>query len=165
VNSFCYKAIIPDLEPHLSRAQEAFWLTGNSRTTESPLETKVFTGELRVDTDYVYDFNHPADNIIGGSTEVFRSGEVQLTQFGIGGDFHWNNVRGRLMTQFGMYAQTTPRNDASPGRGQWNLDTAYRYISEAYGGYHLNALNGINVNADIFMSYVGLFSYYTAAHN
>ena len=64
------------------------------------------------------------------------------------------------MTQFGMYAQTTPRNDASPGRGQWNPDTAYRYISEAYGGYHLNALNGINVNADIFMSYVGLFSYY-----
>jgi hypothetical protein len=136
------------------------WLTGNSRTTESPLETKVFTGEVRVDTDYVYDFNHPADNTIGGSSEVFRSGEVQLTQFGVGGDFHWNNIRGRLMTQFGMYAQTTPRNDASPGRGQWDLDTAYRYISEAYGGYHFNALNGINVDAGIFMSYVGLFSYY-----
>jgi hypothetical protein len=136
------------------------WLTGNSRTTESPLETKVFTGEVRIDTDYVYDFNHPADNTIGGSSEVFRSGEVQLTQFGVGGDFHWNNVRGRLMTQFGMYAQTTPRNDASPGRGQWDLDTAYRYISEAYGGYHFNKLNGINVDAGIFMSYVGLFSYY-----
>src|SRR6201996_7395571 len=136
------------------------WLTGNSRTTESPLETKVFTGELRIDTDYVYDFNHPADHTIGGSSEVFRSGEVQLTQFGIGGDFHWDNVRGRLMTQFGMYSETTPRNDASPARGQWDLDTAYRYISEAYGGYHFNKLDGINVDAGIFMSYVGLFSYY-----
>ncbi|MBV9301489.1 MAG: outer membrane beta-barrel protein [Acidobacteriaceae bacterium] len=136
------------------------WLTGNSRETESPLETKVFTGELRVDTDYVYDFNHPADHSIGGSSEVFRAGEVQLTQFGIGGDFHWNNVRGRLMTQFGMYSETTPRNDASPARGQWDLDTAYRYISEAYGGYHFNKWNGINVDAGIFMSYVGLFSYY-----
>ena len=64
------------------------------------------------------------------------------------------------MTQFGMYSQTTPRNDASPSRGQWNLDNAYRYISEAYGGYHFNALHGINVDAGIFMSYVGLFSYY-----
>ena len=64
------------------------------------------------------------------------------------------------MTQFGMYSQTTPRNDASPTRGQWNLADAYRYISEAYGGYHFNAMHGINVQAGIFMSYVGLFSYY-----
>ena len=136
------------------------WLTGNPRTTESPLDTKVFTGELRVDTDYVYDYNHPRDHTIGGSSEIFRAGEVQLTQLGVGGDFHWNNVRGRLMTQFGMYSSTTPRNDASPALGQWNLDNAYRYISEAYGGYHFNKWYGINVDAGIFMSYVGLFSYY-----
>ncbi len=59
-----------------------------------------------------------------------------------------------------MYSQTTPRNDASPARGQWNLADAYRYISEAYGGYHWNVLDGINVQAGIFMSYIGLFSYY-----
>lgn len=135
------------------------WLTGNPRTKDSPIDTKVFTGEFRVDTNFTQDFNHP-DNTISGSSEIFRSGEVQLTQLGIGGDFHWENVRGRLMTQFGMYSQTTPRNDASPGRGQWNLDSAYRYIPEAYGGYHINKLNGINIDAGIFMSYVGLFSYY-----
>src|SRR5262249_8299672 len=67
---------------------------------------------------------------------------------------------GRLMTQFGMYSATTPRNDASPARGQWQLDNAYRYISEAYGGYHFDKMNGINVEAGIFMSYVGLWSYY-----
>ena len=64
------------------------------------------------------------------------------------------------MTQFGMYSQTTPRNDASPARGQWDLADAYRYISEAYGGYHFDVMNGINVEAGIFMSYVGLWSYY-----
>ena len=64
------------------------------------------------------------------------------------------------MTQFGMYSQTTPRNDASPARGQWDLADAYRYISEAYGGYHFNVLDGINVEAGIFMSYIGLCSYY-----
>jgi len=136
------------------------WLNGNARTKDVPLDTKFFTPEIRADVDYIYDFNHPKDDTIGGSSEVFRAQEVQLTQLGVGGDFHYDNVRARVMTQFGMYSSTTPRNDASPARGQWNLDTAYRYISEAYGGYHFNVLHGINVDAGIFMSYVGLFSYY-----
>jgi hypothetical protein len=136
------------------------WLNGNPRTKTPAFDSKFFTPEIRVDVDYNYDFAHPKDDTIGGSSEVFRSGEVQLTQLGVGGDFHYDNVRARLMTQFGMYSQTTPRNDASPSRGQWNLDNAYRYISEAYGGYHFNAMHGINVDAGIFMSYVGLFSYY-----
>jgi hypothetical protein len=136
------------------------WLNGNARTKDVPMDTKFFTPEIRADVDYVYDFNHPKDDTIGGSSEVFRSNEVQLTQLGVGGDFHYDNVRARVMTQFGLYSQTTPRNDASPARGQWNLDNAYRYLSEAYGGYHFNVLHGINVDAGIFMSYVGLFSYY-----
>jgi hypothetical protein len=136
------------------------WLNGNPRTKNIYWDTKFFTPEIRADIHYVYDFNHPGDHSMGGSSELFRTGEVQLEQLGVGGDFHWENVRARLMTQFGMYSETTPRNDASPGNGQWDLDTAYRYISEAYGGYHFNVLNGINVDAGIFMSYIGLFSYY-----
>jgi len=136
------------------------WLTGNARTTESPLDTPAFTPEIRVDVAFHYSFNHPADNTISGSSEVFRHDEVQVTQLGVGGDFHWKGVRARLMTQFGMYSQTTPRNDASPSRGQWNLADAFRYISEAYGGYHFDWLNGVNFDAGIFMSYVGLYSYY-----
>jgi hypothetical protein len=136
------------------------WLNGNARTKDTPYATKFFTPEIRADVDYNYSFNHPSDDTIGGSSEVFRHGEVHVTQLGVGGDFHYDNVRGRLMTQFGLYSQTTARNDASPARGQWNLDNAYRYVSEAYGGYHFNALHGINVDAGIFMSYIGLFSYY-----
>jgi hypothetical protein len=60
----------------------------------------------------------------------------------------------------GLFATTTPRNDASPGVGQWQLDNAYRYTSEAYGGYHFDVQHGINVDAGIFVSYIGLFSYY-----
>jgi hypothetical protein len=136
------------------------WLNGNPRTKEIFWDSKFFTPEIRVDTNYVADFNHPTDHTIGGSSELFRSYEVQLEQLGVGGDFHYDNVRARLMTQFGMYSETTPRNDPSPGHGQWNLDDAYRYISEAYGGYHFNVLHGVNVDAGIFMSYIGLFSYY-----
>jgi Putative beta-barrel porin-2, OmpL-like. bbp2 len=136
------------------------WLNGNSRTSESPIQTKYFTGEFRADTSYIYDFNHPKDDTLVGSSESGRTSELQVQQLGIGGDFHYDNVRGRLMTQFGMYSTMTPRNDASSSRGQWNLADAYRYLSEAYGGYHWDKMNGINLDAGIFMSYVGLFSYY-----
>jgi hypothetical protein len=136
------------------------WLNGNARTKDIYWDTKFFTPEIRADINYVADFNHPTDHSIGGSSELFRSYEVQLEQLGVGGDFHYDNVRARLMTQFGMYSVTTPRNDPSPGHGQWTLADAYRYVSEAYGGYHINALHGINIDAGIFMSYIGLFSYY-----
>jgi hypothetical protein len=138
------------------------WLNGNSRTKESPIDTKVFTGEFRVDVNEITDFNHPKDNSLVGSSELGRTNEIQLQQLGIGGDFHYDHVIGRLMTQFGLYSTMTPRNDASPSRGQWNLDNAYRYLSEAYGGYHWDKWGGINFEAGIFMSYVGLFSYYNA---
>jgi len=136
------------------------WLSGNPRTKEVPLDSKFFTPEIRFDVNYTSSFNHPQDNTIGGSSEIFRSGEFQLTQLGLGGDFHYDNVRGRVMTQIGMYSQTQPRNDPSTARGQWQLDNAYRYISEAYGGYHIDKMHGINVDAGIFLSYIGLWSFY-----
>ncbi len=136
------------------------WLTGNSRQKDYPLATKYFTPEVRVDVEYTEDFNHPSDDTIGGSSEIFRANEFQLTQLGIGGDLHVDNVRGRLLTQFGMYSETQPRNDPSAARGQWDLDDAYRYLAEAYGGYHFDVLHGVNVDAGIFMSYIGLFSFY-----
>lgn len=136
------------------------WAPGNYGPSESPLATKYFTPEIRLDNTYHYSLNNPVDNTISGSSEVFRHNEFQTSQIGVGGDFNYKNVGFRLMTQFGMYSTTTPRNDSSPSRGQWQLDNAYRYISEAYGTYHLDKMNGINIQTGIFMSYVGLWSYY-----
>jgi hypothetical protein len=150
----------PNSKPEPFAFADFTWLNGNARTKDTPYATKFFTPEIRTDVNYTYDFRHPQDDTISGSSEIFRSSEVQVTQLGVGGDFHFDNVRARLMTQFGLYSQTTPRNDASPARGQWNLADAYRYVSEAYGGYHFNVQHGVNVDAGIFMSYVGLFSYY-----
>jgi hypothetical protein len=136
------------------------WAPGSYAPSETPLATKYFVPELRLDNVFHYSFNNPVDNTISGSSEVFRHNEVQTTQLGIGGDFNYNDVGFRFMTQFGMYSTTTARNDASPSRGQWDLANAYRYISEAYATYHLNVWNGINIQSGIFMSYVGLWSYY-----
>jgi hypothetical protein len=149
----------PVAAPPFSR-HDWTWLNGNSRQKESVLDSKYVTGEFRADVTYIGDFNHPKDHTLAGTSESGRTSEVQVQQLGIGGDFHAGNTRGRVMTQFGLYSTMTPRNDASPARGQWKLDDAYRYLSEAYGGYHFDRMHGINVDAGIFMSYVGLFSYY-----
>jgi hypothetical protein len=155
---------VPTATPEKKAEPFAFadftWLTGNPRTKKPAFDSEFFTPEIRADVSYHYDFNHPKDDTISGSSEVFRANEFQLTHLGVGGDFHYDNVRARLLTQLGMYSQTQPRNDASPARGQWTLDGAYRYVTEAYGGYHFNKMNGINVDAGIFLSYIGLFSFY-----
>jgi hypothetical protein len=136
------------------------WLNGSARTKDTVLDTKFFTPEVRFDTEYIEDFNQPIDHTIVGSTEEFRSGEVQIEQISVGGDFHWQGVRGRILLIDGEFATTTPRNDASSAVGQWDLQNAYRYVSEAYGGYHFNVNHGLNIDAGIFVSYIGLFSYY-----
>lgn len=136
------------------------WLNGNPRNKDVAFDTKFFTPEIRADLTYTYDFNKPVDDSMGGSSELFRSNEIQLEQMGIGGDFHWDNVRARFMTQFGAYSTATVRNDPSYAKGQWDLAGADRYLSEAYGGYHINVMHGMNIDAGIFMSYIGLFSYY-----
>jgi len=136
------------------------WLNGTPRNKDTVLDTKFFTPEIRFDTNYMEDFNQPIDHTIGGATESFRSGEVQIEQASVGGDFHWQNVRGRILFMDGLFATTTPRNDASAAVGNWDLQGAYKYVSEAYGGYHFNVNHGLNVDAGIFVSYIGLFSYY-----
>jgi len=136
------------------------WMNGTSRVTTPVFDTKFFTPEIRFDVNYLQDLNHPVDHTIVGSTEEFRSGEFQLEQVSFGGDFHWHDVKARFLSMMGLYAVTTPRNDASLGVGQWDLQGAYKYFSEANAGYHWDVNHGLNVDAGIFLSYIGLFSYY-----
>jgi hypothetical protein len=136
------------------------WMNGTGRGTTPIFDTKFFTPEVRFDVNYLQSFNHPNDHTIVGSTEEFRSGEFQIEQVSFGGNFHWQNVQARFLSMFGMFAVTTPRNDASSAVGQWDLQGAYKYFSEANAGYHWDVNHGLNVDAGIFVSYVGLFSYY-----
>jgi hypothetical protein len=136
------------------------WMNGTSREKSPIFDTKFFTPEIRLDVNYLQSGNHPIDHTIVGSTEEFRSGEFQIEQVSFGGDFHWEGVRARFLSMFGMFATTTPRNDASGAVGQWDLQDAYRYFSEANAGYHFDVNHGLNVDLGVFVSYIGLFSYY-----
>ena len=136
------------------------WANGTTRASTPIFDTKFFTPEIRFDVNYLQDFNRPVDHTIVGSTEEFRSGEFQVEQVSFGGDFHWYGVKARFLSMMGLYAVTTPRNDASLGVGEWDLQGAYKYLSEANAGYHWDVNHGLNVDAGIFLSYIGLFSYY-----
>lgn len=139
------------------------WQNGADRRDSSVFkDVKYFTPSLLIDINYNYSFNNPIDHTVVGSTALARHNELQLSALHFGGDFNVGNVRARFMTQIGTRSTVIPRNDFSPYVGQYELANVYRYISEAYAGYHINKWRGVNVDAGLFMSYIGLNSFYQA---
>ena len=136
------------------------WYNGNDRRDSSVLQSKFVTWSIMLDANVNHSFNDPIDHTVVGSTAMARTDEVEVSCAAIGGDFVFGDAHGRIMTQFGTRSTVVPRNDISPYRGQYNLADVYRYISEAYAGYHFNVMHGINVDMGMFMSYIGLNSYY-----
>ena len=140
---------------------DATWQNGSDRRDSSVFkQIKYFTPSILMDLNYTHSFNNPNDNTVVGSTALARNNEVQLSALHVGGDFSYLNARARFMTQFGTRSIVVPRNDYSPYRGQYQLANVFRYLSEAYAGYHFNVRYGINIDAGLFMSYIGLNSYY-----
>lgn len=136
------------------------WQNGSDRRDSSVLQGKYFVGSVMVDANYTYSFNDPIDNTVVGSTALARNNEMQVSCASLGGEFNYLNARARIFTQFGTRSTVVPRNDYSPYRGQYDLANVYRYLSEAYAGYHFKRWYGINVDFGMFMSYIGLNSYY-----
>src|SRR5271167_416468 len=98
------------------------WMNAVSRNHDSVLDGKYFSPEIRTDTNYIYDLNKPIDHTLTGTTEGERTGEIVLQQLNVGGDFHWDHLQMRVLTQFGATATAVPRNDASNSgaNGQWD---------------------------------------------
>ncbi len=139
------------------------WANGSDRRDVNIWkDMKYFTPSVMIDVNYTHSNNNPIDNTVVGSTALARNNEITLSALHFGGDFNYKNARARVMTQFGTRSVVVPRNDFSPYRGQYQLANVYRYISEAYAGYHINKWYGINIDAGLFMSYIGLNSFYQA---
>lgn len=141
--------------------QDQRWQNGSDRRSEPVLQSKYFTGAFMFDGNYNYSFSNPIDNTVVGSTAMARHNEMQISFLGLGGDFNYKNARGRVMLQMGNRSIVVPRNDYSPYRGQYTMHSAYHYLSEAYAGYHFTiGKTAVNADAGLFMSYIGLNSYY-----
>ena len=139
---------------------DATWQNGSDRRDTTLFKSPYFTPSIMLDINYTHSFNRPIDNTVVGSTALARNDEMQLSAAHFGGDFNYKGARARIMAQFGTRSTVIPRNDYSQFRGQYDIASVYRNLSEAYAGYHINQWYGINIDAGMFMSYIGLNSYY-----
>lgn len=137
------------------------WMNGQSRQKTFPLSVDggAVTPSVYFDAYYAYSLNDPIDNTLTGSASIGRHNELQINLASVGVDWNYENVIGRVLLQWGAQTEVVQNLDGTVGRGRTLSTDALRYIREATVGYHFDALWGINIEAGIFMSYIGLESY------
>lgn len=141
------------------------WINGQNRQTDFPLTLKdkngetILTGVAYVDSYFNYDFNRPKDNTHNASAAIGRSNEFTINMASVGLETNYKNVIGRLWLQFGQMGSIVQDLDATVNHGKNTSASNLKYIREAAGGYHFDVMHGLNVEAGIFMSYIGLESY------
>ena len=99
------------------------------RSKTRPLDTKYFSGEVRCDTHYRKISTNRRPSIGGVERKSSGLAKSSWSDLSIGGDFPLAECRGRVLDMYGMFAVTTPRNDASAAVGQWDsaaLTSTYR---------------------------------------
>lgn len=142
------------------------WINGQNRQKNFPLtfskdgET-ILTGVAYLDSYYNYNFAKPIDNTQTISSTIGRHNEVTLNLASIGIETNYKNMIGRVWLQYGQMASIVQDLDGSVNRGRNTSINNLKYIREAAAGYHWNKWYGINLEAGIFMSYIGLESYVT----
>lgn len=141
------------------------WINGQNRQTNFPLtladkngET-ILTGVAYVDAYYNYSFHKPKDNTNTISSTMGRSNEFQINMASIGIESNYKNIIGRLWLQYGQMGSIVQDLDGTLAHGRNTNINNLKYIREAAAGYHFDVAYGLNVEAGIFMSYIGLESY------
>jgi hypothetical protein len=135
------------------------WMNGQNRQKEFPLTNKYGVASLVVDAYYNYNFANPIDNTQTISSTVGRTGEFTLNLVSVGYEVNYKNVIGRVLLQTGAVQNIIQFQDGTVGRGRNLSAQSLAFVREAVAGYHFDKWYGINIEAGIFMSYVGLESY------
>lgn len=141
------------------------WINGQNRQSSSPLQMKdkdgevILTGTVLTDAYFNYNFARPKDNTQTISATTGRANEFSINQASIGIESNYKNVIGRLWLQTGGMTHIVQETDGSVTRGRNTGTGNLKFIREAAAGYHFNYKYGLNIEAGIFMSYIGLESY------
>ncbi|MDZ4759309.1 MAG: outer membrane beta-barrel protein [Bacteroidota bacterium] len=142
------------------------WMNGQSRITNPILAVKdkttgqtIITGIGYMDADYNYNFADPVDNTHTISSTIGRHNEIHINLASLGVDVAYKNMIGRILLQYGAMLNIVQDLDPTVNRGRNTSIGNLKYIREGAAGYHFNKWYGINLEAGIFMSYMGLESY------
>ncbi|HJT72772.1 MAG TPA: outer membrane beta-barrel protein [Chitinophaga sp.] len=141
------------------------WINGQNRQSSSPLSLTdkngetILTATVLTDVYFNYNFARPKDNTQTISASTGRTNEFTINQASIGIESNYKNVIGRLWLQTGNMLHIVQETDGSVARGRNTGTGDLKFIREAAAGYHFNVAYGLNLEAGIFMSYIGLESY------
>ncbi|MBL7931595.1 MAG: porin, partial [Bacteroidia bacterium] len=142
------------------------WINGQSRVVNPILALKdkktdqvIVTGSAYLDAAYNYSFNNPIDNTNTISSTIGRHNEIQINLASVGVDAAYKNMTGRVLLQYGAMQHIVQELDESVYRGRNTGTNNLKFLREVAAGYHINKWYGINIEAGIFMSYMGLESY------
>lgn len=141
------------------------WMNGQNRQKSAILFNQYLTASLYLDVYYNFNFNDPLDNTQTISSTTGRHNEFTLNVASVGFETNYKNALGKILLQTGHMASIVQEADGtaqlngSGGKGRNLSADNTKLIREATAGYHFDALYGINVEAGIFMSYIGLESY------
>ncbi len=136
------------------------WMNGSNPQPPSLLTAGPVTGSLYVDTYYAWQFHRPLDHTIFPTTTAPRHDEISLNLAHLGIELTGlDGPIGRLYLQYGSIVETIAGQDTTTTRGFFLTNRLLQYVQQAAAGWHFHALHGINVEAGIFQSYVGLESY------
>lgn len=141
------------------------WINGQSRIKNPPLVLRdragetILTGTVYADIYYNFNFANPVDNTQTISSSIGRHNEFTMNHASIGVETGYKNIIGRLWLQTGSMLHIIQELDASVNKGKNTGTGNLKFIREAAAGYHFNKWHGINLEAGIFMSYIGLESY------
>lgn len=141
------------------------WINGQNRQMHFPLQLRDKKGDLilmgvaYMDSYYNYNFNRPIDNTHTISSSIGRTNEFTVNMASIGIETGYKNIIGRLWLQFGQIGSIVQDLDGTVNHGKNTAANNLKFIREAAAGYHFDKWYGINIEAGIFMSYIGLESY------
>ncbi len=162
-------ASLPPAEPKkkpLDEAQPPFgefdftWMNGSNYQPASLLALGPINFVFYADSYYAYDFARPIDDTIFPTTVAARHNEISVNLLALGIEVaNLNGPIGRFYIDYGSNVDTVAGQDRTVNRGFFLTSSVFQYIQQAAAGWHFHALHGINVEAGIFPSYIGLESY------
>ncbi len=141
---------------------DSTWVNGQSKQKTFPLGSwadGAITPSVFFEAYYAYSNNHPKDDGLTGTATVGRHNELQVNLAGVGVDWNYQNVIGRISVQFGSMLNIVQDQDGTTLKGRNLPASSLRYLREAVVGYHFDAGYGINLELGMFLSYIGLESY------
>lgn len=139
------------------------WMNGTSRQKSVPplIKSDYLNVSLYLDTYSDYSWNRPVDHTLTASATMGRTDEMQINLASVEFETSYQNTIGRLALQFGSMLSVIQDLDPAVNRGRNLSENNLKFIREVAVGYHWDVAYGVNLEAGIFPSYIGLESYLT----